>query len=951
MTAFILFVVMMIFSGVALLHTNSNLSAQKTATGIITFTTFQITTNPSSEGIETFYASAMKSLPEKTITITIKAKAGYEISNIICQTVSGQTIQLSSLQNDRTTFIMPNSDVIISAFATPNTYTITLDANGGSVTPASIDVIYDSTYGELPIATKTGYTFIGWYTEKNNGTKIESTAKVQILSNITLYAHYTVNQYTITFDGNGATEGTMTNVNTTYDSILQLASNGFAYKSKITLDYGYDIANGELISERPFAGWYSSSAGGQFGSTNTLGNEISTTSTLISDKSYVKNLVPSGDVSLIAQWGEASKQTLPTPTRSKYKFVCWYYLTESGTEMKIYSGSIGTTSDITLYAKWAIVEIETASDLIEFSQTVNGTCTTKGIVNWKYSYENETVTLKTDVSLNNTSNVSNWATSAPANVWTPIGYYNSDDDNTTFLGTFNGNGKTISGIYINTTTLSYQGLFATIGSSAIVKNLTIKNSYIRAVRVAGGIVGYADGATFQNCVNYATISTIGTDDSNDNVGGIVGCLGEESGAVSNCSNYGTITGTKDSVGGIIGKIGGGVVTGCMNAGKISTAGRGCGGIIGFVEISMTMTNCYSTANSDVSATSNAGGVVAYTHGESTEISISSCYNLGKVSTTEGRVGGVVGYLAQSTTVTNCYNAGAVSCEVDGQEGTAGVVGWNYNGVITKCYNKGTITGAVAVGGVAGYSCGTVTECYNEGQVNAASVFGGVVGYLQGDEGDAVVKNCYNTGAVTATSTSSNQMGGVIGYVNVRIEKTLIVSNLYNRGTITGYNYVGGVVGEFYSGSASSNITIRDSYNVGSIIINDSSTSQVFAGGIVGIMWNGSTGVETVENCVSQGTITCSSSIGAIIGCAYNVSTGTITMNKVYLSSSFQYYYPYGTSTGTINTTNLKTGTVSLTTKSTYSSTTYWSSSTSWDFTNTWKISSSINGGYPVFSWQ
>lgn len=71
-----------------------------------------------------------------------------------------------------------------------NTYTVTLDANGGSVSPTSKTVTYDSTYGTLPVPTRAGYKFLGWYTAKSGGTQITSSTKVTITANQTLYAQW-----------------------------------------------------------------------------------------------------------------------------------------------------------------------------------------------------------------------------------------------------------------------------------------------------------------------------------------------------------------------------------------------------------------------------------------------------------------------------------------------------------------------------------------------------------------------------------------------------------------------------------------------------------------------------------------------------------------------------------------------------------------------------------------
>lgn len=151
--------------------------------------------------------------------------------------------------------------------------------------------------------------------------------------------------------------------------------------------------------------------------------------------------------------------------------------------------------------------------------------------------------------------------------WEPIG--NSD---WSYVGTFDGNGKTITNLYINATQ-AYMGLFGRIYKSTI-KNLTFENANVtntendigilagyagngntlQNIKISntcqikggndftGGIAGYLDGNAY-NCVNYATVQ--GTED----VGGLVGYF--ESGTIKDCANYGDITGTSN-VGNLIG---------------------------------------------------------------------------------------------------------------------------------------------------------------------------------------------------------------------------------------------------------------------------------------------------------------------------------------------------------------------------------------------------------------
>ncbi|MDE6519610.1 MAG: InlB B-repeat-containing protein [Ruminococcus sp.] len=97
--------------------------------------------------------------------------------------------------------LIKNGTVTVSAL----TYKVTFDVNGGTVSKNSQNVTYGSTYGTLPTPTRTGYTFNGWYTAKNGGTKITDSTKVTLNSNQTLYAQWTAKEYAVTFDANGGT--------------------------------------------------------------------------------------------------------------------------------------------------------------------------------------------------------------------------------------------------------------------------------------------------------------------------------------------------------------------------------------------------------------------------------------------------------------------------------------------------------------------------------------------------------------------------------------------------------------------------------------------------------------------------------------------------------------------------------------------------------------------------
>ena len=292
-------------------------------------------------------------------------------------------------------------------------------------------------------------------------------------------------------------------------------------------------------------------------------------------------------------------------------------------------------------------QIATAEQLAGLAQLVNA----------GYTFEGKTIKLTADILLNNTEGWENWGSTAPANRWTPIG--NSWENQ--FTGTLDGDGHSVSGIYINSTA-NYQGLVGYLGSGGALQNLGIKASYIKGGYRVGGLCGWNDGGT-----------------------------------VTNCYNTGNVTGTGNYVGGLCGWNDGGTVTNCYNTGNVTGTGDYVGGVCGYND--GTVTNCYNTGN----VTGNdayVGGVCGYNDG-----TVTNCYNTGSV-TGSHYVGGVCGN--SWGTVTNCYNTGNVT----GNYFVGGVCGDNYIGTVTNCYNTGSVTGTGDyVGGVCGYNNRTVTNCY------------------------------------------------------------------------------------------------------------------------------------------------------------------------------------------------------------------------------------------------
>lgn len=191
--------------------------------------------------------------------------------------------------------------------------------------------------------------------------------------------------------------------------------------------------------------------------------------------------------------------------------------------------------------------------------------------------------------------------------WTRIG----TDENNSYNGTFDGNGKTITGLTVNQSEKNYAGLFGCLGSDGKVQNLTLENVHISGVFYVGSVVG----------TNFGT--------------------------VSGCTASGNITGTESCIGGVVGQ-NKGTVTGCTVSGNISS-NQYTGGVVG--ENFGTVSACYH-ATGDVTGNINyVGGVVGWNYYGT----VTACFHVnGNVTATYNWVGSVAGFNGGVGSVTACY---------------------------------------------------------------------------------------------------------------------------------------------------------------------------------------------------------------------------------------------------------------------------------------------------------
>ncbi len=168
------------------------------------------------------------------------------------------------------------------------------------------------------------------------------------------------------------------------------------------------------------------------------------------------------------------------------------------------------------------------------------------------------------------------------NIFTPIGYRNSDSDYKYFCGEFDGRGYSITGL--KTDASSCSGLFGYL-NDAKIRNLNLVSCDVSAENYAGGIAGYYSAKSGSAGISSCDVS--GKISSESYAGGIVGFVsvgGQSSSfSVDKCSSESAVSASVKSAGGIIGYLevsdGGANIADCMNSGEI-TSNDNAGGIVG-----------------------------------------------------------------------------------------------------------------------------------------------------------------------------------------------------------------------------------------------------------------------------------------------------------------------------------------------------------------------------------
>ena len=499
-----------------------------------------------------------------------------------------------------------------------------------------------------------------------------------------------------------------------------------------------------------------------------------------------------------------------------------------------------------------------------------------------------------------------------------VSAFNSIED---YKGTFDGNGKTISGLD--------KPMFATL--KGVVKNLTL-NSTINETAAdeyywgifAKQIIPSSevdDLPGLQNCtaegsITWTPASAIG---SYMTLGGLVG--NNKGGTITGCTNNAAVTfadggvthTNQPSVGGVVGRTqkGGegisyqGDISNCTNNGTVICAaqfsqGAYIGGVLGYqVEKAETMSGCVNHGLVKVASTfSTSGalhlaGVAGMAKG-----TLENCTNAsdGVVTSEACSVGtylcqgGVVGRLNGSATYETLTNTGTLNVAALGGP-TARLIG----GVVGRCNEGATLNGVTNSGNI-NYTAEATNDTY----------IGGVVAH--NDKADIILQNCSSTGGTLTVSNASHSgalyVGGVVGYSTKAVTSCSNAMTIATSGSMTqgsnSYLCFGGVIGYLTGAVTATNCTNSGAINYGQTVTDE---GQTYVGGVAGAL----TGAE-ISGGGNSGTLTFSgqntkrpASVGGIVGRVFSnttdsgyslnnnvTNTGSIVCNSTVSCSQYMY---------------------------------------------------------------
>jgi len=264
-------------------------------------------------------------------TLPIPTRANHTFAGWFTDPNSGTQISANTIINNNITFFARWTANNVNV-------TVTFNANGGTVSPATRTVSSGARVGDLPTPQRISYTFVGWFTAQTGGTQINANTIVN--SNATYFARWTA-----------------TNVNFTVTFIAQGGSVSPATRS---------VRSGSAIGTLPeptraghvFDGWFTQQIGGTRISASTIVSSnqtffarwIATVTVTFNPNGGTLSAQSVRTVSAGTTW-RAAVGALPVPTRSGHQFAGWYNAAAGGTR---FLENTLINANITLFARWYV---------------------------------------------------------------------------------------------------------------------------------------------------------------------------------------------------------------------------------------------------------------------------------------------------------------------------------------------------------------------------------------------------------------------------------------------------------------------------------------------------------------------------------------------------------------------------------------------------------------------
>lgn len=371
----------------------------------------------------------------------------------------------------------------------------------------------------------------------------------------------------------------------------------------------------------------------------------------------------------------------------------------------------------------------------------------------------------------------------PSEGWTPVGVESSH-----FKGKFYGNNHTISGLFINKSSINYVGFFGYI-ENATIQDLKLKGSTIKGGSYSGSLCGRATSSTVSNCSVVLTSLV----DTKTYSGGLIGYI--SSTTISNSSfQANSVSGGKYS-GGFVGYASSSsqIKNNSTKAAYTSKSASSCGGFCGY-SVSSTFQNCTSEGNVS-GGTDKLGGFA----GEIEATNFTNCSSNGNI-TGKTNVGGIVGSVSTTCQLNSCHSVGNIS----GTTSVAGIAGTLNAGSsvsFSSCHHKGNITNTgERTGGIVATSNGvainSMGNCSHFGDITGTKYVGGLIGeIIKSDDKPTLHRYtlAYNSDNEHSGNYYTTVQEAITSYNGGLTTKS--INNCTSIGNLSGSSFVGGLIGE------------------------------------------------------------------------------------------------------------------------------------------------------------